>query len=100
MSDVSDQGVSRSAEPDGTAPKPPVDSVEAQQTPTANQNHMVGPKNVEYAVATGAQDIRETIVIKEDDLFLLTDLNGNVPRGNINGLGLYHKDTRFLSAYE
>lgn len=60
----------------------------------------VGPKNLEYAVATGAQDIRDTIVIKELDLFLLTDLNGNVPRGNINGLGLYHKDTRFLSAYE
>ncbi|HLH74460.1 MAG TPA: glycogen debranching N-terminal domain-containing protein, partial [Chloroflexota bacterium] len=63
-------------------------------------NQTVGPKNVQYAVATGAQDIRDTIVIKERDLFLLTDLNGNVPRGDVNGLGLYYQDTRFLSAYE
>src|SRR5579883_344745 len=74
-----------------------------QSAPTSRSdqsNQTVGPRTVEYAVATGAQDIRETIVIKEEDLFLLTDLNGNVPRGNVNGLGLYHKDTRFLSAYE
>ena len=100
MSDASDHGVSPSTEPDGTTPKPTVNSVAAEQPSASDRNHLVGPKNVEYAVATGAQDIRETIVIKEGDLFLLTDLNGNVPRGNINGLGLYHKDTRFLSAYE
>ncbi|HVC35504.1 MAG TPA: glycogen debranching N-terminal domain-containing protein [Chloroflexota bacterium] len=71
-----------------------------QEKLVENESHTVGPRNAEYAVATGAQDIRETIVIKEEDLFLLTDLNGNVPRGNVNGLGLYHQDTRFLSAYE
>jgi glycogen debranching enzyme len=61
---------------------------------------LVGPENAQYAVATGAQDIRDTIVIKEQDLFLLTDLTGNAPRDNANGLGLYYQDTRFLSAYE
>ncbi len=77
------------------------DASQAARTPASHdQSPMVGPRNVEYAVATGAQDIRDTIVIKEQDLFLLTDLNGNVPRGNINGLGLYYQDTRFLSAYE
>ena len=75
-----------------------VDRADTQSnTPT---DHTVGPKNMQYAVATGAQDIRDTIVIKEDDFFLLTDLNGNVPRGDVNGLGLYYQDTRFLSAYE
>jgi glycogen debranching enzyme len=46
------------------------------------------------------RDIRDATVIKEGDLFLLTDLEGNVPRGNVDGFGLYLKDTRFLSAYE
>ena len=35
-------------------------------------------------------------VIKENDLFLLTDLSGDVAENN-NGHGLYSKDTRFLS---
>ncbi|UOY91781.1 amylo-alpha-1,6-glucosidase [Ectobacillus sp. JY-23] len=36
-------------------------------------------------------------VIKENDLFLLTDTSGNIPEGHSYGLGLYKKDTRFLS---
>jgi len=42
----------------------------------------------------------QTRVIKENDLFLLTDLDGSIPRENAQGLGLYLRDTRFLSAYE
>jgi glycogen debranching enzyme len=61
---------------------------------------LVGPRNAQYAVALGAQDIRDTIVIKSQDLFLLSDLTGNVPRDNPNGLGLYYQDTRYLSTYE
>src|SRR6266849_5233435 len=68
--------------------------------PEHNAPDLVGPRNAQYAVATGAQDIRDTIVIKNQDLFLLTDLTGNVPRGDTNGLGLYYQDTRFLSTYE
>ncbi|ART75922.1 amylo-alpha-1,6-glucosidase [Sutcliffiella horikoshii] len=36
-------------------------------------------------------------VIKENDLFILTDTNGNIPEQHPYGLGLYTKDTRFLS---
>lgn len=36
-------------------------------------------------------------VIKEDDLFLLTDSSGNIPENHSYGLGLYNRDTRFLS---
>lgn len=36
-------------------------------------------------------------VIKENDLFLLTDEKGNIPENHPYGLGLYTKDTRFLS---
>ncbi|MFC0560527.1 amylo-alpha-1,6-glucosidase [Halalkalibacter alkalisediminis] len=36
-------------------------------------------------------------VIKENDLFLLTDEKGNIPKNHPYGPGLYTKDTRFLS---
>ncbi|GIN84900.1 amylo-alpha-1,6-glucosidase [Heyndrickxia sporothermodurans] len=36
-------------------------------------------------------------VIKENDLFLLTDKKGNIPENHYYGLGLYTKDTRYLS---
>ncbi|MGG1574263.1 amylo-alpha-1,6-glucosidase [Fictibacillus sp. NRS-1165] len=39
-------------------------------------------------------------VIKENDLFLLTDDKGNIPVDNTYGLGLYTKDTRFLSKFD
>ncbi|MFC3885075.1 glycogen debranching N-terminal domain-containing protein [Bacillus songklensis] len=38
-------------------------------------------------------------VIKENDLFLLTDKSGNIPENHTYGLGLYTKDTRFLSKW-
>src|SRR3990172_341540 len=46
------------------------------------------------------QDIREALVIRERDLFLLTDVTGQVPPGNVNGYGLYYADTRYLSGYD
>jgi glycogen debranching enzyme len=46
------------------------------------------------------QDIRDALVIRERDLFLLTDIGGQVPRGNTNGYGLYYEDTRHLSGYD
>ncbi|WP_026688865.1 amylo-alpha-1,6-glucosidase [Alteribacter aurantiacus] len=36
-------------------------------------------------------------VIKENDVFLLTDEKGNIPKDHPYGPGLYSKDTRFLS---
>ncbi|MCA0172536.1 amylo-alpha-1,6-glucosidase [Bacillus sp. RAR_GA_16] len=39
-------------------------------------------------------------VIKENDLFLLTDEKGNIPKDHPYGAGLYKKDTRFLSSFE
>jgi len=46
------------------------------------------------------RDIRDALVIREGDLFLLTDTAGNIPPNNVNGFGLYHADTRYLSVYE
>jgi glycogen debranching enzyme len=47
-----------------------------------------------------AVDIREVQVIKEDRTFFLTDRFGDVTAENTAALGLYHKDTRFLSTFE
>ncbi len=46
------------------------------------------------------QDIREALVIRERDLFLITDISGQIPAGNRDGYGFYYADTRHLSAYE
>src|SRR4030065_1756192 len=46
------------------------------------------------------RDIRDALVIREGDIFLLTDTMGNVPPNNPNGFGLYHVDTRHLSVYD
>jgi len=47
----------------------------------------------------GIEDIRDALVIRERSIFLLTDPQGNVPRGNKQGFGVYHADTRHLSTY-
>ena len=46
------------------------------------------------------QDIGDSLVIREWEIFLLTDEAGQVVRGNRSGFGLYHQDTRYLSGYE
>ncbi|MDE5415059.1 amylo-alpha-1,6-glucosidase [Alkalihalobacterium chitinilyticum] len=38
-------------------------------------------------------------VIKENDVFLLTDEKGNIPENHSYGAGLYTKDTRYLSKF-
>src|SRR6202521_5130949 len=52
------------------------------------------------AESMDVQDIRDALVIRERDLFLLTDESGEVPEGNLNGYGLYFADTRYLSTFE
>ena len=41
----------------------------------------------------------KTLAIKEGPTFLYTDLEGNIDRGAATGLGLYSRDTRFLSHF-
>lgn len=53
-------------------------------------------QNEPAAIAT----IQDAQVIKEKDLFLLTNREGEMPRQNTSGYGLYHQDTRYLSTYE
>ena len=48
----------------------------------------------------GIEDIRDALIIRERDLFLLTNPSGNVPPDNRQGFGFYHADTRHLSVYD
>lgn len=45
-------------------------------------------------------DIRDVQTIKHDRVFMLCDRYGDMPKGNLAALGLYFRDTRFLSHYE
>lgn len=49
-------------------------------------------------IASGVE-VRK-LVVKEGEVFFYTDYEGSVPRNNPFGLGLYYKDTRFLSTFE
>lgn len=43
---------------------------------------------------------REILAIKEGETFVTSDLDGNMTVPNTVGMGLYYKDTRFLSQFE
>ncbi len=46
------------------------------------------------------EDIRDALIIRQDGLFLLTDTDGCIPVHNDSGFGLFHEDTRYLSAWD
>ena len=48
----------------------------------------------------GIEDIRDALIIRERSSYLLTDPNGIIAAGNVQGFGLYHRDARHLSRYE
>ncbi|TKD00403.1 glycogen debranching N-terminal domain-containing protein [Polyangium fumosum] len=77
---------------------PPVDRAPPAPLPAPQANTPAGIVSLD--APPSARDIREATLLKEGDLFLLTDAEGNVPRKNREGYGLYLGDTRFLSSYE
>ncbi|MDQ6773161.1 MAG: amylo-alpha-1,6-glucosidase [Candidatus Dormibacteraeota bacterium] len=44
--------------------------------------------------------LEDRVILKHNDVMVVTDRNGDIPAGNIGGLGIYRSDTRFLSTYE
>ena len=40
------------------------------------------------------------MILKEDQVFAVSDINGDIPAGNDLGLGFYRQDTRYLSVFE
>lgn len=48
----------------------------------------------------GPSNVANAVVIKDEDLFFLSDSSGDVPLNNEQGFGLYYHDCRFLQGYE
>jgi glycogen debranching enzyme len=46
------------------------------------------------------RSIADAVVIKDENIFFLTEPDGRVPLGGDHGFGLYHHDCRFLNGYE
>jgi len=44
--------------------------------------------------------LADRVILKHNDIFIVSDLTGDAPSGNDGGLGLYRSDSRFLSTYE
>jgi glycogen debranching enzyme len=62
--------------------------------------HYSGGYLLPHGEPIALSDIRDALVIKEGNLFLMTDLDGNVPRDSMAGYGLFKGDTRYLSVYD
>ncbi|HEY3274648.1 MAG TPA: glycogen debranching N-terminal domain-containing protein [Methanocella sp.] len=55
---------------------------------------------IEYGESLAeAGDITGSLVIREGNLSLITEHNGNMLPGGEHGFGLYHRDCRYLSGY-
>src|SRR5690349_13787574 len=58
-------------------------------------------ENPELVPGTPAtKGMAEALVIKDGNLFFLSERDGNVPLSAGHGFGLYHNDCRFLNGYE
>ena len=58
-----------------------------------------GPRQARESAPVLVTDLAtKTLAVKEGETFLYTDLEGNLDRGDF-GLGLYARDTRFLSLF-
>jgi glycogen debranching enzyme len=86
----------------------------AEKQKEKTDGRVVSPEGEEYApLSEAAQrvlsegvpfilgDLHRTLLsTKEGETFLHSDLNGNFSTPNTVGMGLYYKDTRFLSQFE
>src|SRR5207253_5430480 len=77
-----------------------------QAARTAKENHLSPQKQerkhhvLSRVAPSMARSIADGVVIKDEDIFLLTEPDGSVPLGEGHGFGLYYHDCRFLSGYE
>jgi glycogen debranching enzyme len=75
------------------------DTVSATAT---EQQHRNRERSLNAHHASCARHEADSVVLAESEIMLICDASGNVPGAHrrSQGLGLFHRDTRFLSAYE
>jgi glycogen debranching enzyme len=80
--------------PDANTPARPI----VPHTPAQREarKHLV----LTHASPSATGSIAGAVIIKDADLFLVAQKNGDIPCSDLHGLGLYHRDCRFLDGYE
>lgn len=67
---------------------------------TRHRHHKSNTHTTTLRRGPAPNNVATAIVIKDEDLFFLTDPTGDVPLNNEQGFGLYYHDCRFLQGYE
>ena len=67
----------------------------AAAKPVRRRRHISGRRDAFFV-----RSIAEAVVLKDRDLFMVTDRSGNAPDTQGHGLGLYLHDCRFLSTFQ
>ncbi len=79
----------------------------AQSSPPDHSGHRPPPTSqghrkrsvLTHAAPSVTRSIAEAVVLKDGDVFFLTESDGQVPTGPGEGFGLYYRDCRYLDGY-
>ena len=82
--------------------------VGGQSTRAADSKHGVSPEEMQerkqrvltQGTPAIVRSIADAVVIKDENIFFLTEPDGSIPIGDDHGFGLYYHDCRFLNGYE
>jgi len=81
----------------------PMDSASIRDAaPASHQEarHARKQRVLTHGTPSVTRTIADAVVLKDGDLFLVTDPDGRLPRRGDHGLGLYYHDCRYLRVYE
>src|SRR5262249_48992770 len=67
---------------------------------TAQEKHERKQRVLTQGTPSVTSSIADAVVVKNGNLFFLTEPDGKVPLGGNHGFGLYYNDCRYLSGYE
>ncbi len=67
---------------------------------TKHEEHERKQRILTKGRASITRSIVDAIVIKDDDIFFLSERDGRVPLDGLHGFGLYYHDCRYLNGYE
>jgi glycogen debranching enzyme len=74
---------------------PPASRSSQQETPSDRKQRVLT-----HGTASTTRPIADAVVLKDGDLFLVTQPDGRLPRGTEHGFGLYYHDCRYVRQYE
>jgi glycogen debranching enzyme len=72
----------------------------SQATTPESGAHARKQRVLTHGSPSGVASIAGAVVIKDEDLFFLSDASGRVPLEGRHGFGLYYHDCRYLDGYE